>query len=361
MRTHCIKRLISILIGLTCIIGNGIFAAEEKPKGPPKRLVPVVAITANEVFMAPTTKVPGTITSRQQAQLPAEVDARLTWVADVGTQIKKGEPIARLDDTLYRLRAAENKATLQQELSQLKFLEKELARLEELKKSNFSSLTELDRTRLDRDLASSELVVAKAKIKVDEETLARYVVKAPFDGVVIERARREGEWINVGETVLTLSNPSQLEIEARVNEESVRFLKPGDSVNIFRKNQMMRGKLRTIVSIGDAQSHLFAIRVDLKKSAWLAGQTVKVEVPVGESSTVLAVPRDALVLRSNGASIFKLSVDNIAQKVEITTGIASNDLIEIKGNVVAGDAVVIRGSERLRSGQEVKIIPSDNQ
>ena len=201
----------------------------------PGRSTPVVVTEASEKYLAPTIHVPGTVASRQQSDLPAEVAGRLTWVADVGTKLSTGKVVAKLDNTLYRLKASENKATLQRETVRLKYLEKEVVRLEALIKGDFSSKNTLDKMFLDRDVARSEVVVAKAKVELDEETLRRYKVYAPFSGIVIERAKREGEWINGGDTVLTISNPENLEIEARVSDKSISFLTIGDKLNIFKK------------------------------------------------------------------------------------------------------------------------------
>jgi len=329
----------------------------EQKKGPPKRLTPVVISEATEQFLSPSIEIPGTVISRQESELPAEVAGRLIWVADVGTKLQWGEPVARLDDTLYRLKAAENNANVQREKARLRYLEKEVVRLEELIKGDFSTKDVLDKMQLDRDVAFSELVVAKAKTKVDEETLKRYVVRAPFDGVVVTRAKREGEWINSGDTVLTLSNPKRLEIEARVNEKSVRFLKVGDKLTVYRGPEKLIGVVRTVVGIADEKSHLYDVRIDVFDKSWMAGQVVRVQVPTGKARKVLAVPRDALVMRRSGTSLFRLNDSNAAEKVNISTGIASGDFIQVEGNLAPGDRVVIRGGERLRPGQEVKVIP----
>ena len=82
-------------------------------------------------------------------------------------------------------------------------------------------------------------------------------------------------------------------------------------------------------------------------------------VPASASRQVLAVPRDALVLRPEGIAVSIVGTDNKAERVEVTTGLAFGTLIEVHGDVQAGDAVVIRGNERLRSGQTVEVQQSD--
>jgi hypothetical protein len=71
---------------------------------------------------------------------------------------------------------------------------------------------------------------------------------------------------------------------------------------------------------------------------------------------VLTVPRDALVLRPEGQSVFVIDANNQAQQVQVTVGVGQGDRIEILGAVSPGDKVVIRGNERLQPGQAVSIM-----
>ncbi|MDH3327263.1 MAG: efflux RND transporter periplasmic adaptor subunit [Gammaproteobacteria bacterium] len=330
--------------------------AEKKRWG---RASPVVVTEAIEQFLSPTIQVPGTIVSRQQSDLPAEVSGKLVWVAGVGSKLKWGEPVAKLDDTLYRLKASENKATLTRETTRLKYLNKELTRLEELIRGDFSSKNALDKVLLDRDVGMSEINVAKARVKVDEETLARYLVRTPFDGIVVKRIKKEGEWIDSGSTLVTFSNPDRLEIEARVSEETILHLNVGHKVRVLADGRSSAGTVRAIVGVGDGNSHLYEIRIDLTAGQWLAGKTVRVDVPIGRSRKVLSVPRDALVLRRSGVSLYRVNAESKSEKINVSTGITGGDYIEIIGDIKPGDKIVTRGNERLRAGQAVKITNDD--
>lgn len=320
------------------------------------RAAPVVTAPVEERLLAPTIMVPGTIVSRQEAQLPAEVTGKLTWVAEVGTEVKWGEPVASLDDTLYKLRAMENDANLKREQSRLSFLEKELKRLKTLIKSAHITENQLEQTLMERDVATSEVSLMKAKVKLDRETLSRYMIRAPFDGVVTARERREGEWIASGESVVSFSNPSNLEIVARVSDKSVVNLSKGMRLNLYQGEQTRLGTVKALVPVGEKRSLLYDVRITVDEKAWLAGQTVRVSVPVGTARRVFAVPRDALVMRRTGISVFRINEENKAEKIEVTTGIASGDLIEVVGAIKPGDRIVVRGSERLRPGQDVNIV-----
>jgi len=345
------QKLLLIVCAFLC--ASLVLPAFAEEKGPRKRLTPVVISEARIQYISPTISVPGTVVSKQQSELPAEVEGRLTWVADVGATVKKGEAVARLDSKLFRLKVAENKAALKRDKAKLVFLEKELERQQQLSKSDFSSKTEQEKVRLDYDVALSELAVTNAKVEIDEEILRQYEIRAPFNGVVIARQKREGEWVGSGDSVSTLSNPDQLEVIARVSEISVPFVQVKNKLRVLRSSDARSGDIRAIVRIGDAQSHLYDMRVDVVGKDWMAGQAVRVEVPTGEAREVLTVPRDALVMRSSGTSIFRINNENKAEKISVSTGIASGEYIQVIGDLSAGDRIVIRGGERLRPGQEV--------
>ncbi len=105
-----------------------------------------------------------------------------------------------------------------------------------------------------------------------------------------------------------------------------------------------------------ATSNSRQIQVHLKdlSAQLLPGEPIQLMVPESQPKQVVAVPRDALVLRRQGAHVFVIN-EGIAKKVDITTGLANGDLIAVQGNIKAGDQVVIRGNERLRDGQTVQV------
>lgn len=115
------------------------------------------------------------------------------------------------------------------------------------------------------------------------------------------------------------------------------------------------GQVRTVVAVGDENTHQFELRLDVEAGMFPAGQTLRVAVPTSELRDVLVVNRDALVLRPEGISVFVVDQNETVRQVPVVAGIGSGSLIEVQGDVQAGDRVVIRGNERLRPGQAVAI------
>jgi multidrug efflux pump subunit AcrA (membrane-fusion protein) len=99
---------------------------------------------------------------------------------------------------------------------------------------------------------------------------------------------------------------------------------------------------------------MLEVRVALSEP-WVIGTAVRVELPQSDSHSGVAIPRDALVLRQEGTFVFRIDDEGQAERVAVSTGIGHGSLIEVKGEIVEGDRVVVRGAERLRPGQPVTI------
>ena len=67
------------------------------------------------------------------------------------------------------------------------------------------------------------------------------------------------------------------------------------------------------------------------------------------------MPRDALVLRNDGTYVFRVNAEGKSERLNVQPGQSLGDLIEVSGELVAGDVLVTRGAERLKAGQRVTI------
>ena len=306
--------------------------------------------------IAPITMVPGTVVSRQDARLSAEVEGQLTSVVDVGTEVKKGDPVATIEDTQLLLRNTELKALVTRAEARLRFLESEEKRFTQLAESNLAAATQLEQTRSDRDVARGDLAVARSRLDQNEDQLARTRILAPYDGIVVERLMMRGERVVVGSNVVRLVDQEDLEVIARAPLEYFEYVRPGQALELRSQNRSETGVVRTVVAVGGRSNHQFELRLDLKNGLFQVGQTLRVSIPVAITREVLTVPRDALVLRPRGMSVFVVNDDNTARQVQVTAGVGQGDLVEVNGEVSAGDRVVVRGNERLQPGQEVSIM-----
>ncbi len=137
------------------------------------RASPVVVEKAELRLLSPLTWVTGSVVSRNEAEIAAEVAGRLLKVVDEGTTLAAGATVARIDDTLPKVDVAE--AALAREQASLVFIKREMERLQRLAQQNNAALAQLEKTSADHDIATSTLAAAAARLNLARERLARTV------------------------------------------------------------------------------------------------------------------------------------------------------------------------------------------
>jgi len=315
----------------------------------------VVVAKAERRLLSPSVDVPGTVVSRNDARLAAEVSAKLVWIAEIGTRVSKDEVVARLEDINFRLLEMEAASEVRREEARVLYLQSEVARLQRLATENNAAKSLLEKTVSDLGVAESEEAIARARHGRAQVALAVTEIKAPFGGIVTERLRNLGERLNDADEVIRLVDPESIEIVARAPLNTVNFIAEEDELAVHNDFKNEAGIVRTIVPFGNPQSHMFEVRLSVEPTIWIVGEGVRVSMPTAEAREVLTVPRDALVLRREGASVFRVNDDMKAEKINVITGQGAGALIEVMGELEAGDTVVVRGAERLETGMAVSI------
>lgn len=328
----------------------------------PAKVVQVAPVEHTEI--APTVAVPGTVYSRNDMRVTASIAGQLLMVAEPGTFVREGEAIARIDKRPLLLQRAEQEALLERAEINIRQLESQLRRQRELQGSSLVSEFELEQTQANRDLAVSDANITKVRIRQIDDQIRRADVRAPFSGVVINRSHRGGEDVARGEVLAQITDVQNMEVRAFVPLKHLPRTVVGDVIDVFATNLSFQGRIRSLVPTGDVRSQTFEARIDLPQSAvssWTVGQLVSVAVPIRGREPALAVPRDALVLRSNGTFVFRINDDSKAEQIEVEIGDSAGGMIAVSGALAAGDRVAIRGAENLQAGAEVKIMVSRSE
>ena len=249
----------------------------------------------------------------------------------------------------------EAESRVAREKARVTFLVSEKARLEQLAENNLSAKSQLDQVISDLAVAESEEKIAEAQL--GQAKVAMYVteIRAPFNGIVTERLRNIGERLTVADEVIRVVDPNSLEIVARAPLNTVNYISVDDTLELTNDYRDGQGMVRTIVPFGNPQSHMFEVRLNVDPQVWTVGESVRVSMPTAAAKEVLTVPRDALVLRREGASVFRIDDESRAEQVSVITGLGSGNLIEIFGDIGPGDRIVTRGAERLATGAIVDV------
>jgi len=214
---------------------------------------------------------------------------------------------------------------------------------------------------------------AAARVKVLESQLYDCFIRAPFDGVVTEKAAEVGEIvapISIGGSmargsIVTLVEWDSLQAEVDVAETQMERVKPGQraaiTVDAF-PGKVFPGKVRRILPRADRSKATVKVRADFlsRDDTVLPEMGVRVRfvadnAPAGaETGAVrekVVVPQAALQGAAGAAFVWVVS-DNAATKRSVVAGDAAGETVEVKSGLSAGEKVVIRGAENLREDKQ---------
>ena len=316
---------------------------------------PVSIEQARQDIFSASLWVPGTVISRNDARIGAETDGRITWIAEIGESVEAGTALARVDDTDLRLELADNAARLESLLAQQRYQITNLGRLEQLGSRNNAAANQVDEARAQLDMTEQEIQRARIASRQIQRRIDLAQVLAPFSGMVVERLVEVGEFVNRGSEVARLVDTQNREIRVQAPLAVADYIRQGLEVSVQYKERQSLSPVRRVIPVGDERSRMFEVRIAANDPNWVIGSPVRVALPNSDPRQLVAVPRDALVLRGSEIFVLRVTPDNVVEKITVNTGIGLGSLVEVIGNVKGGDRVVIRGAERLQPGQPVVV------
>ena len=350
VRTAFTAALVALTLGV--LLGLPLGAAAQG-----EAIVQTASVTREAT--APTADLPGTVISTRDAQVRSEIAGRITWIAEVGQLIEKGQPIARLDDHLLALQLRRNEAQVARLKADIDVRTRQRARLARLAQDNNMAEVELDQVEADIEMLRQDLAMAVVDRERTAYDLSRARIPAPFSGIVVARDASEGEYSTAGSPLVRLVDTQSLEISVPAPLRVARFNREGSTVSVRGDTLHSIETVRSVVPVGDPRSRMMELRIALNAGTWLIGEAVTVSLPQAAPTDMLTVPRDALVLRDREQYVYAVGSDNKARKIPVQTAGGMGDRIAVQplsGELEAGASVIVRGAENLREGQDVRVL-----
>lgn len=215
--------------------------------------------------------------------------------------------------------------------------------------------------------AAARVAVQEQEIAGLEDRLDKFTVKAPFDGFMVTEMTESGAWLQQGMAVAEVVAIDPIEIEVYVPESNIGYVRVGRQVIVQADalpDRPFAGEVVRIVPLADERARTFPVRVRIANPAEdgrhpiLPGMLAHIRLPTGTSREMLMVPKDALQLGAEQPAVLKI-VDGKAVSVPVTTGPSLDSWIAVTplgdATLTAGESVIVRGNERLRSGQPVNV------
>ena len=351
--------LYAVPIAITAALAAALLATtssqaqQAKPPEPPPTIVQVAK--AEVARIAPRHWAPGSVVSRDDAKLATSATGRLEYVAEVGTRLKAGDRVAKLEDETIRLRLEDAKSEVARITAQRELAERTRVRLEKLAASNSVAANQLDEARAQVAQYTAQLRQAEVRVRSAQHDLDQTELRTPFPGVVSERLAQRGEYVATGAAIAHVVDTSHLEARVQAPLALASLVKPDMKLPVRLGDREFKASVRAVVPVGEERSRQFELRLSLTSADLLVGSAIEVALPEREVAETLAVPRDALVVRSDGSYVMRIKPDSTAERVEVKAGASDGELTAVSGGLAAGDIVVVRGAERLAAGQKVRI------
>jgi RND family efflux transporter MFP subunit len=204
---------------------------------------------------------------------------------------------------------------------------------------------------------------AERTLKIAEQSSNEIKIRAPFDGILVNRIKNESEVVNEGELIAGLINKNSILFIAQVPSDSIHLVKTGQSVEInfpSIHDGQFTGTVRRIEPRVNMQSQTFPVQVDIKNPGQLLADSLygEASIIVGTHRNVFVAPQKAVIHdeEKNTYSVTLISPDSIAYTIKVVPGISCDSLVEIHSDKIKeGMPVITEGNYGLPDSTRVKV------
>ena len=325
---------------------------------------PVETEIVKEDEIVPTTIVLGTTEPKRRSVVAASIQGYvIEYPVDEGQPVKKGAALARLRDSILQLQLKEAEAALREMQARHQQAEADLERAKQLIEKGATTQKAFDSAVTAERTLALKIPQGQARIEILKADIRKKQVTAPFDGQVVQEHTEVGEWLDRGGKVATIVDLSSVVVRTNVPEHSIAELRIGVAVPVLvdaLAGSRFEGRIISISAEGDPEARTFPVRVEVSNDGGLrAGMSARVELATDRRRRSLVVSKDAVLLRGTEKVVFIVDKDNRAMRRLITVGASSGSRFEVLAGLTAGDRVIVRGNERVRPGDAVRIVEPD--
>ncbi len=351
----------------------------------------------------------GSLAANEQTDIAAETSGKVVAVGvDLGSSVRRGQMIVKLDDADFRIRVQQAqaqldqaKATLRQNeakiglrpgqkfnpenvpevagaRSALELAEKNLRRYEKLVETGDISRSAYDQQKSQRDqlaeqyqalihqaqqnyatVANSQAAVdaAVTQVALAKRSLGYTVVVSPMPGYVADRPADVGEYVSPQQKVATVVNLNPLRVRIDVPEQAIPQVRTGESVSVSVSGYPDRnfaGHVARVSPNVTTASRTLTVEADVEnpKAELKPGQFATVRILLPQSAPAVLVPQRALRTISGSTYVFVIKNGHAEQRL-VQSGQTEGDLVELKSGVAADEIVATSNVDQLSDGAAV--------
>jgi RND family efflux transporter MFP subunit len=359
-RAFCAAHRLPLLCLLACgAIGAFAQGNASAPAARPALTVTLVAPQSGD--WPERLSANGNVAAWQEAVIGAETAGlRLQDVlVNVGDTVRRGQPIARLNDATIAADVAQTRASLAEAQAVADEARANGDRARELGPTGVISAQQINQWLTAERTGQARVEALKARLAAEQLRLAQTRVLAPDDGVISSRSATVGAVVQPGQEMFRLIRGGRLEWRAEVPAADLAKLKAGLPVRVTPAGgNPISGRVRMVAPTVDATTRNGLVYVDLPQpGAARAGMFARGEFEIGQSRG-LVLPQSAVVLRDGFSYVQRVTPQSRITLVKVTTGRRIGDRVEILSGIDANSRVVAAGGGFLGEGDAVRVVES---
>ena len=316
----------------------------------------------------------GYVVARRKAAVASKGTGTLVYLAvEEGDRVKKGQVIARLDDSDVMATLRRSRENLRVAEADLEDAKKNYERMQAVIAKRAVSQADYDAAAARYKRVVFTIEAAKYAVREAEVAVENTRIVAPFDGTVLKKNADVGEIVaplagaaSSKAAVVTIADMSSLEVDADVSEANIPRVAAEQNCEITLDAYPQRrypGYVSNIVPTADRAKATVMVKIKFKeydqrvlpemgaKVTFLAPGTNADAMTV---KPLLTVPAVAVTERDGRAVVFQIREDR-AVEVPVTTGRRLGNAIEITSGVKEGDRVISKAADRLKDGTKVRV------
>jgi multidrug efflux system membrane fusion protein len=332
----------------------------------PEDVRTVRVLTVGAVETSRRAEYAGEVRARHETRLAFRVGGKIVErLVEIGSTVRAGQPIARLDATDLSLAAASADAQVAAIEVERELAAAELERYADLRAKNYISQAEYDRRASAAATADSRLEAARAQRRQATNQVRYGTLLADTAGVITGLEVEVGQVVAAGQTVARLARPGEKEVVFAVPEGQRTLVEHAGPIEVrlnSRPALAWKARLRELSPAADPATRTYAARATIVEPGAEVelGMSATASVLLGPPVKRIEIPISALRTRGEAPQVFVVeSAAGEAATVQlrtIRTAGVTGERVVVEEGLQAGDRVVTAGAQLLRPGQKVRVL-----
>jgi RND family efflux transporter MFP subunit len=318
--------------------------------------------TATLATLSAGPRISGQLSPAREATVRAQVGGSIVRLnVDRGQPVRGGATIAQISSRDLQDTATSASTVVKSAETALAVAQSELQRTETLVKGGALAARDLEQARNAVANAQAQLASAKSRHVSAQQLLDDTAVRAPFSGVINERPANLGDVVAPGTPIVTIIDPSSMQLEALVPSDQIASVRQGMPVKFNIRgfpNQTFTGTIQRVAPTADIVTRQVAIFVQMPNvdGKLIAGLFVEGRVETAARKGVV-VPLGAVDETGPFPTVTRVS-NGKAERVIVELGIRQSDkeLVEVEKGISAGDVLITGSAKGVSPGTPVKVV-----